>query len=1064
MTTGAYPEQPTANYGGFKEDVVVELPALDLLGTLGWDTEDFTAEQYGKPGPSGRRTCKQVHLPGRLEAAIRRLNPDLPDAAVADVIDTLTELRTKHIPVSANRDVYALLKDGVKVDVREASGRLRTVAARVIDWQNPTANDFLAVRQFTVQGELYTRRCDVVGFVNGLPLVVFEFKRPSQALRSALDDNIRDYRNAIPQLFPFNAFVVLSNDSEAKIGSFTAEWEHYAHWKRAADEADAGSVRQETLIRGTCEPVRLLDIVENFTVFEKARGGLVKKVGKNHQVLGVNKAIASLAHVQQRPEGEAGRLGVFWHTQGSGKSLSMVFFCQKILRKVPGNWTFVIVTDRQELDEQIYRTFASVDAVSDNHTVANSGAHLRELLTKNDRYVFTLIHKFNTERGEAYPKLSDRRDVIVLTDEAHRSQYDTLALNMRNALPQAAFIGFTGTPLIAGEERTKEVFGDYVSVYDFGRSIEDGATVPLYYENRIPELQLTNDDFAKELADIVEDAGLDDAQEEKLQQHFARQYHLVVRPERLDAIAADLVRHFMGRGFKGKAMFVAIDKPAAVAMYDRVRAKWDAEIRRLKDELDALEYDALEVAEAHLAEMRQLDMAVVVSEEQNEDEKLAARGLDILPHRRRMKAERIDEKFKDPDDPLRLVFVCAMWITGFDVPSCSTIYLDKPLKNHTLMQTIARANRVYPGKAAGLIVDYFGVFRSLQDALAIYGGASGGSSPIEDKSELVQHLKRLIAEAKVFCATHKIDIDAIARLPSWAEKSEKVDDAVEALLETPEIKKEYLTAARVVGRLFKAVLPDPSANEVAHDAVILAEIAKRIRARTDPVDISRVMDDVEALLDRSIAPEPYVLPPEEEPEPFDLNQIDFDKLKQEFETGRKRTQAERLRALLDLKLSSMVTRNPARKELLERFQALIARYNEGSVNIEAFFAELIKMTATLSEEEQRAAREDLSEDELAVFDILTRPGPDLTDAERKKVKAVAKDVLRSLFGDKLVPNWRLKPQARGQVEVAIKQVFDDGLPEAYDGALYEEKVEAAFHHVFERYDGSQTDAGRHAAS
>ncbi|WP_108662955.1 type I restriction endonuclease subunit R [Acuticoccus kandeliae] len=1058
MTGSGFPEPGPSTYGGFNEDSVVELPALELLGALGWETGDFSAEQYGTPGITGRKSCKQVHIPRRLEAAIRRLNPDLPDAAIVEVIDKLTEPRTKHIPVSANQDVYNLLKDGVKVDVREATGRLRTVAARVIDWQNPDQNDFFAARQFTVEGELYKRRCDVVAFVNGLPLVVFEFKRPSQTLRSALDDNIRDYRGAIPQLFPFNAFVVLSNDSEAKIGSFTAEWEHYAHWKRATDEAETGSIRQETLIRGTCEPSRLLDIVENFTVFEKARGGLVKKVGKNHQVLGVNKAIASLADVQQRPEGEAGRLGVFWHTQGSGKSLSMVFFCQKILRKVPGNWTFVIVTDRQELDEQIYRTFAAVDAVSDNRTVATSGAHLRELLQRNDRYVFTLIHKFNTEKGEAYPKLSDRRDVIVLTDEAHRSQYDTLALNMRNALPQAAFIGFTGTPLIAGEERTKEVFGDYVSIYDFGRSIQDGATVPLYYENRIPELQLTNDDFAEELAEIVEDAGLDEAQEEKLQRQFARQYHLVVRPERLDAIAEDLVRHFMGRGFRGKAMFVAIDKPTTVAMYDRVRTKWDAEIRRRKDELEALEDDELKSAEAQLADMKRLDMAVVVSEEQNEGEKLAAKGLNITPHRKRMKAEKIDERFKNPEDPLRLVFVCAMWITGFDVPSCSTIYLDKPLKNHTLMQTIARANRVYPGKAAGLIVDYFGVFRSLQDALAIYGGGTGGSAPIEDKSELVEHLKRCVAEAKAFCSKHEIDIETIATMPSWPEKSIKVDDAVEILLETPEIKKEFLTAASVVGRLFKAVLPDPAANYVAHDAIIIAEIAKRIRARIDPVDISGVMEDVEALLDRSIAPEPYLLPPDEEPEPFDLNQIDFDKLKKEFENGRKRTQAERLRALLDLKLDSMVKRNPARKELLERFQALIARYNEGSVNIEAFFAELLRFTASLDDEQQRASREGLSEDELAVFDILTRPGPSLSDADTRQVKLVARDLLRSLLGDKLVPNWRLKPQARGQVEVAIKQVFDDGLPDVYDEALFEEKVASAFHHVFERYDGFRTNA------
>ncbi|MGQ7794420.1 type I restriction endonuclease subunit R [Faunimonas sp. B44] len=1052
------PDQTRPGYRGFREDAVVELPALALMGTLGWETADLTAEWSGGPSTAGRRSKKQAFLPPRLEAAIRRLNPDLPDEVVDEVVNELTRDRTKLVPATANQEVCALLKEGVKVEVRDAFGRLRTVTARVIDWQNPEANDFLAARQFTQQGEIYNTRLDLVGFVNGLPLVVFEFKRPAEPLRSALDDNIRHYREAVPQLFPFNAFVVVSNGSEAKLGSFAAPWEHFFNWKRVDDETETGSVRQATLIAGTCEKARLLDIVENFTVFEKEKGGLVKKIGKNHQVLGVNRAIAALSDVQQRADGEAGRLGVFWHTQGSGKSLSMVFFCQKILRKVAGSWTFVIVTDRQELDTQIYRTFAATDAVKDNHMVATSAEHLKALLKLNHRYVFTLIQKFQAERGETYPKLSDRRDVIVITDEAHRSQYDILALNMRNALPQAAFIGFTGTPLIAGEERTREVFGDYVSIYDFGRSIADGATVPLYYENRIPELQIDNDEFAEELAEIVDDAGLDEAQEEKLRRQFARQYHLVVREERLDGIAKDLVQHFMGRGFRGKAMFVAIDKATAVRMYDKVRAEWSAEIRRRTSGLDALEDEERNTAEAKLADMKALDMAVVVSEGQNEVAQLAELGLDIVPHRKRMKTENLDEKFKDEKDPLRLVFVCAMWITGFDVPSCSTIYLDKPLKNHTLMQTIARANRVFPGKAAGLIVDYFGVFRNLQDALAIYGGGSGASSPIEEKAALVEHLQRLVAEAKAFCSRHAIDIDAIKALPTWAEKSDPVDDAVEALLETSDVKKAYLTASRNVGRLYKAVLPDPAANQVTPEVVILAEIANRIRAKTDPVDISEVMRDVGALLDRSIAPVPYVLPPEEaEAELFDLNRIDFTKLKEQFEKGRKRTEAERLRALLALKLDSMVKQNPTRREMLERFQDLITRYNEGSLNIEAFFAELVKMTAEASAEEQRAAREGLSQEEQAVFDILTRPGPDLTETERARVKKVCKELLQSLQRDKLVPNWRLKPQSRGQVEVAIKQIFDDGLPDAYDQRTYEAKVADTFHYVFERYDGDVRD-------
>ncbi len=393
-----------------------------------------------------------------------------------------------------------------------------------------------------------------------------------------------------------------------------------------------------------------------------------------------------------------GRLGVFWHTQGSGKSVSMMFFAQKVLRKVPGNWTFVIVTDRQELDGQIYKHFASAGVVTEGHAQAESSKHLRQLLTEDHRYVFTLIHKFRTEKGEAHPVLSERRDIIVITDEAHRSQYDTLALNMRTALPNASFLAFTGTPLIVGEERTRQVFGDYVSVYDFRQSVEDGATVPLYYENRIPELQLVNDDLNADMEALLEAAELDEAQEKKLEREFAREYHLITRDDRLEAVAKDLVEHFIGRGFQGKAMMICIDKATAIRMYDKVRRVWAERISAAESELAAAKDAARNEILRHIAFLKETDMAVVVSQGQNEIAEMAARGLDIRPHRKRMIEEDLETKFKNPDDPFRLVFVCAMWMTGFDVPSCSTLYLDKPMRNHTLMQTIARANRVYPGQ------------------------------------------------------------------------------------------------------------------------------------------------------------------------------------------------------------------------------------------------------------------------------------------------------------------------------------------------------------------------------
>ena len=579
----------------------------------------------------------------------------------------------------------------------------------MVDWQHPENNDFVLVSQLTVTGALYTCRPDLVGFVNGLPWVVIELKKPGVPARAAFDENLTHYKQQIPALFWFNALLIASNGSDSRVGSLTAEWGRFFEWKRIAREDEARRVSLEVMLRGTCDRSRLLDLVENFTLFSEHKAGLVKIIGQNHQFLGVNNAIASMLEARQLGHG---RGGVFWQTQGSGKSFAMVFFAQKVLRKLAGNWTFVVVTDRVELDEQIAKTFKTTGAVSEaegDECHAASGAHLRELLRGNHRYVFTLVHKFQTPE-----LLCERSDVIVLTDEAHRSQYDTLALNMRAALPKALFLAFTGTPLIAGEERTRELFGDYVSIYDFQQSIEDGATVPLFYENRTPELQLINPDLNEDIYRLIEDAELDPEQEGKLERELARQYHLITRADRLETVAQDIVRHFLDRGFVGKALVVSIDKATALKMHDKVRMYWVAETEQVRKELGELHYQpgagmTPEQArrDLRMAELKQrlvvlttTDMALIVSPGQNEIAQMQALGLDIEPHRKRINESQpgLDEKFKDTEDPLRLVFVCAMWLTGFDAPSCSTIYLDKPMRNHTLMQTIARANRVFPGR------------------------------------------------------------------------------------------------------------------------------------------------------------------------------------------------------------------------------------------------------------------------------------------------------------------------------------------------------------------------------
>jgi type I restriction enzyme R subunit len=678
------------------EKAVVEMPAVELLQSLGWQHGDLMQEDPGPKNQTGRLSFHEVILPGRLRVALRRLNPALPDEALQQAEAKLTEDRSAMLPIAANREVYHLLREGVPVELRQPDGSHKPDRVRLVEWTHPVANDFFLASQTWIASDLYKRRPDAIGFVNGIPLLLCEWKAPTQPVQEAYDANLTDYRDTIPRLFDPIGFTILSNGLEALMGPPHAPFDVFAPWKRLEEEGPE-SVGLETLLLATCEPARFLDLVENFLLFEDARGGLRKVVAKNHQVLGVNRAIEAVLKLEEN----RGRLGVFWHTQGSGKSLSMVMFTEKVLRRLGGNWTFVIVTDREELDDQIAGTFAATGALTKNikDAQAQSRAHLRELLAGQERYVFTLIHKFSTERGELMPILSDRQDIIVITDEAHRSQYDQLAANMRRALPNAAFIGFTGTPLIAGQEqKTREVFGDYVSIYNFAQSVADGATVPLYYEARKPELQLDGEALRDDLDDLLDAAMLDEEQEKKLQREFARQYHLITRDDRLDQIAADLVHHFAARGYLGKGMFVAIDKATAIRMYDKVTAQWAtlrAEQEKRVAEASPESRDALT---ERLAWTRDVEFAVVVSQGQNEIAELKAKGLDILPHRKRMQEEDLEERFKNPDDPLRLVFVCAMWITGFDVPTCSTIYLDKPMKNHTLMQTIARANRRAPGK------------------------------------------------------------------------------------------------------------------------------------------------------------------------------------------------------------------------------------------------------------------------------------------------------------------------------------------------------------------------------
>lgn len=1048
--------------GKYTEAEMVERPALELLAELGWTVVDAFHEVLGPDGTLGRRSTHDVVLARPLEDALLALNPDMPVEVREEAQAALTQDRSRMDRTRANREVYDLVRDGYRAEWRDGHGEPRHATVRFLDLRDHGANDWLAVSQLWVAGDLHQRRTDITLFVNGIPLVLIELKAAGVAVRKAYDDNLTDYRDTIPHLFWPNAFVLLSNGDEARIGATYAPWPHFGRWTLTDADGGRGVVGLDTALRGTCAPDRLLDMVESFVAYIERPGGLEKRVARNHQVLGVNASIENLARI--RSDGDT-RLGVFWHTQGSGKSLSMLWFTQKVLRRMPGSWTFVMVTDRDELDRQLHGEFADAGVVSKEARVhAETSAHLRELLRADHRYVFTLIHKFRVDKaaGETeMPVLSDRRDVIVITDEAHRSQYDTLALNMRRALPHAAFMGFTGTPLMAGEELTRQEFGDYVSVYDFRDAIADGATVPLYYENRIPELQLVNEDFSDELVAILEDAELDEDAEGRLVRRFAQEYALYTRPERLRTIAHDLVRHFVGRGFAGKAMYVGLDKAAAVRMYDLVQEAWAEHL----DELRAQHDDLPELERPWLASrielMETTDMAVVVSQGQNEIKALADRGLDIRPHRARMVSEPLDEHFKDPDHPLRIVFVCAMWMTGFDAPSVSTIYLDRPMRNHTLMQTIARANRVFPDKDNGLIVDYVNVFKHLEQALAIYGAADAEvGSPIQDKSELVEALGEAVEAVAGLCERYDVDLDLLRAATGFAFIALR-NAAVEALLADDEVRTEFLTAAGRARRLFKAVLPDPAASSHQATVAVIRVLAERISdlARPDPTDITAVVDAVDALLDRSVGAEEYVIRAAAEglsPDPLiDLSQIDFDVLSARF-AGRKRAETDRLAALLRERAVGAARRNPTRYDLVERIEQLIAQHNAGSLNIDEYLRRLVALSQDLTAEEHRAVVEGLSEAELAVFDLLTEPDPPLDDDQRATVKAGAKRLLEHLH-DKLVLDWRRRAATTAAVRTGIRDVLDEDLPaDPYPTAVFDAKVQAVFDHVLSAYGDDDT--------
>ena len=1097
------------------EDRLVQATfARHLEQVLGWDSVlAWNEETFGPDGTLGRADTKDSVLTRDLCAALERLNPSLPAAAIEDALRTLTVHDVSRSMVQHNRDFYRLLRGGVPVDYRDAHGRRKSARARVLDFDNaPGSNRFLAVRELKLTGirtPNYNRRADLVCFVNGLPLVFIELKAVYRNIREGFDNNLSDYmdENVIAHAFHQNAFLIVSNGDRARYGSITSEWEHFAEWKRL-DEADKGSLDAEVLLNGMLAHDRLLDIVENFILFDESKPGRTRKViGRNHQVLGVNRAVASVARQEELklefpperrlrhrvvelplesraptedlptlpmvaeepspyiPEGpvdiverahpDLGRLGVFWHTQGSGKSYSMGFFAEKVRRKLEGNFTFLLMTDRNDLDGQIYGTFIGCGIADDNTPRAASGDDLEKLLKQNHRYVFSLIHKFNKDVDPKQP-YSERDDIIVISDEAHRTQAGRLARNMRLALPNAAFIGFTGTPLFKQDQITKRIFGNYVSRYDFKRSEEDGATVKLVYENRGEKLGVARIDLNDRIAERIEEAELDPDQEALLEKLLGQDYEVITADERLDRIAADFVEHCATRWQSGKSMMVCIDKITCARMLQLIVPRWRAKAAAVRATANARRADVemasdetvraalVEEAEELAAQAAWLDetiVEIIISEAQNEVRDFAKWGFDIVPHRARMKqgfetadGERVDVEtaFKNPEHPFRVAIVCAMWLTGFDVECLSTLYIDKPMKAHSLMQAIARANRVWPGKDFGLIVDYNGMLKSLREALAQYAlgdDGAGGEEIVAPIEERVQALIEAIEATEAHLRGLGFDPATLIGSTGFT-RIKGLKDAVEAVHTSDEARRRFEVLARQVFVRFKALLMEPSAFAYAERHDNIEAIYKKLSERRDTADVTELLKALHRIVNEAIRTQ---APGDDQAEglTFDLSQIDMERLRDEFakKVRHKATALQDIREIVEQKLAEMLARNPTRMDYQQKYEAIVADYNreKDRVTIEETFRRLTELIEELDAEQRRAVEEGLSEDELALFDLLKKE--DLGKAARERVKQASRDLLASIRARlKELDRFWEKEQTKADVKIFILDEVYANLP------------------------------------
>ena len=1037
----------------YSENILVQESAGHLLEQeLGWEVAyAYNTEKLGKDGTFGRTSYHEILLTRYFRQALQRLNPWLTPALLDEAQKKMAQHLSTASLLQINEEKYSFIRNGIPVMVKRPGGKTEEKRAAVIDFQNPANNHFLAIKELKIHGNLYHKRTDIVGFVNGIPLLFVELKKNTVDVQEAYTCNYTDYLDTIPQLFYYNAFLVLSNGLEAKVGTLNSKYEFFHEWKRL-DETEQGSVALETMLRGICKKENFLDLLESFILFDHSDGRTVKILARNHQYLGVNEAVKAYEARKLKD----GRLGVFWHTQGSGKSYSMVFLAQKILRKFAGSPTIVVLTDRDELNKQISDTFENCGLLGKTKArqfIASSGEDLVQKLKGNPSFIFTLIQKFNQSNPQPiYPD----HDILILSDEAHRSQYGIYADNMMALLPTASRIGFTGTPLLSSDNITKRTFGGYISVYDFKRAVEDGATVPLYYENRGDKIaDLHNPEINDRILDAIEQAELDVDQQEKLEREFAKEIHLLTARQRLESIAQDFVCHYSDLWTSGKAMFVCLNKVTCVIMYNLVQDYWKKEIARLESEVEhATQQEAQELSRK-LAWMKETEMAVVISPEQNEIQTFRKWGLDIKTHREKMEKRELDKEFKDTENPLRVVFVCAMWLTGFDVKCLSCLYLDKPLKAHTLMQTIARANRVAEGKSNGLIVDYIGILRALRKALADYTKKSdgqGGTDPAVEKTKLIARILDTITAAKDYLQQHGFTLQDLIDAKDF-QKMRFIQQGEEAVSGSLEERKQFQTYAAELIRMMKYADREDVSGQTRKEYEAIEAIYRQMQKKRKRADNTELMVEINQIISEYVQvdlPEEGIVLSRR----FDISQIDFALLQREFAKSKKKNLILKdLDELIRQRLDALLFSNPKRIDYYERYQQIIDDYNNerDRASIEKTFMDLMDLANSMDQEEQRYVREGFSSDEeLSLYDLLF--SENLSKQDIKQIKKVAVDLLAKIKAKIAeLDHWTDKQETKAAVDNLIRDTLWAELPECYDEISISGYRQKIYEYVYTRY-------------